>query len=233
MNTLQQQVGLAQAPGLVGGFASNNEWMTADAGEGEYVVGGTVGVNVGGFVWESGTVSGTVVNNGAGQPLGFVGRHQAAIYFPLLAGFSTMIAVGQNISVYTRGDFWAVAPSGAVKGQKVYANLGDGTIFCAATGGTVPAASVTGSIAGTVLTVTAVGSGSLYVGQELTGPNVLPGTYITSLGTGTGGTGTYNVNLSQTAASGTVAGGGYIETTNWFAGSNCLPGELVKISTWK
>lgn len=229
--TLQQQVGLAQAPGLVGGFASNNEWMTADAGEGEYIVSGTI--NVGTFAWESTVTAGTVLSSGTGQPLGFVGRHQAAIYFPLLAGFSTLIAVGQNVSIYTRGDFWAVAPSGAVKGQSVYANLGDGTIYCAATGGGVGAVSVTGSIAATTLTVTAVGSGTLYVGQELSGTGVSAGTVITAEGTGTGGTGTYTVSPSQTVTSTTLTGSGYIETTNWFAGSNCLPGELVKITTWK
>ena len=66
---------------------------------------------------------------------------------------------------------------------------------------------VTGSIAGTVLTVTAVTSGTLAVGQIITGTNVLPGTRITALGTGTGGTGTYTVSQSQTVASTTITGG--------------------------
>ena len=66
--------------------------------------------------------------------------------------------------------------------------------------------SVTGSIATTTLTVTAVAAGSapLAIGQIITGANVAPGTYITGLGTGTGGTGTYTVNNSQTAASATI-----------------------------
>lgn len=67
-----------------------------------------------------------------------------------------------------------------------------------------PAAVVTGSIAGTTLTVSAVASGALAIGQALSGANISPGTTITGLGTGTGGTGTYNVGLSQTAASGTI-----------------------------
>ncbi len=73
-------------------------------------------------------------------------------------------------------------------------------------GSVAPLVSVTGSIATTVLTVTAVAAGSapLAVGQELSGVNVQPGTVIISLGTGTGGTGTYNVDVSQTAASATV-----------------------------
>lgn len=63
---------------------------------------------------------------------------------------------------------------------------------------------VTGAISGTTLTVSAVTSGSLAVGQQLAGANVTPGTTITALGTGSGGTGTYTVTPSQTAASGAI-----------------------------
>lgn len=66
------------------------------------------------------------------------------------------------------------------------------------------AAVVTASVAGTVMTVTAVSSGTLAVGQFVFGANIAAGTYIVSLGSGSGGTGTYNVNVSQTAASATV-----------------------------
>lgn len=72
-------------------------------------------------------------------------------------------------------------------------------------GGAV-AATVTGSIATTVLTVTAVTSGALSVGQVISGAGITVGTRIVSFGTGTGGTGTYNVDISQTFASGTVTG---------------------------
>lgn len=59
----------------------------------------------------------------------------------------------------------------------------------------------TGSIATTVLTVTAITEGVLAVGQLVSGAGVAVGTYITALGTGTGGTGTYTVGVSQTVAS--------------------------------
>lgn len=65
---------------------------------------------------------------------------------------------------------------------------------------------VTGSIAGTTLTVTAVTSGTLYVGQTIQGSTVTAQTIITALGTGTGGTGTYTVNNSQTVTSRTLYG---------------------------
>lgn len=61
--------------------------------------------------------------------------------------------------------------------------------------------SFTGSISGTTLTVTAVASGKLAVGQLLAGGGgLLPGTTITALGSGTGGMGTYEINQPQTVA---------------------------------
>jgi hypothetical protein len=62
-------------------------------------------------------------------------------------------------------------------------------------------ASVTGAIAGTTLTVSSVSSGTLAVGQRIGGTGVVPNTVITALGTGTGGTGTYQVSVSQTVGS--------------------------------
>ncbi len=63
------------------------------------------------------------------------------------------------------------------------------------------AAAFTGSIATTVLTVTAIGSGVLAVGQEVRGVGITAGTLIVSFGNGAGGTGTYNLSTSQTVSS--------------------------------
>jgi hypothetical protein len=56
---------------------------------------------------------------------------------------------------------------------------------------------LTGSISGTTLTVTAVASGTVAVGQTVVGSGVLPGTVITELDGGSGGPGTYEVNQEQ------------------------------------
>ena len=66
------------------------------------------------------------------------------------------------------------------------------------------AASVTGSISGTTLTVTAVTNGVILIGSTISGTGVTAGTTITAAGTGTGGTGTYTVSASQTVASTTI-----------------------------
>lgn len=66
--------------------------------------------------------------------------------------------------------------------------------------------SVTGSIASSTLTVTAVGSGVVRVGYVISGTGVTAGTTITAMLTGTGGTGTYTVSLVQTVSSTTITG---------------------------
>lgn len=65
----------------------------------------------------------------------------------------------------------------------------------------VQCASITGSIAGTTLTVTSVASGALVAGAVLSGTGIVAGNYITALASGTGGVGTYTVSDSQTALS--------------------------------
>lgn len=64
----------------------------------------------------------------------------------------------------------------------------------------------TGSIATTTLTVSAVTQGIIRVGDVLSGTGVTALTTITALGTGSGGTGTYTVSISQTAGSTTITG---------------------------
>lgn len=72
----------------------------------------------------------------------------------------------------------------------------------AAFSGQTLAADFTGSISGTTLTVSAVNSGTLAVGQllsDLTG-NLTANTKIAAFGTGAGGVGTYSIDVPQTVA---------------------------------
>ena len=62
-------------------------------------------------------------------------------------------------------------------------------------------ASVTGAIDDTVLTVTVVSSGVLLPGMSVSGNGTLAGTVIVGYGTGSGGLGTYIVNIAQTVGS--------------------------------
>jgi hypothetical protein len=64
----------------------------------------------------------------------------------------------------------------------------------------------TSSIAGTVLTVGGSVTGTFVVGMKVTGTGVAVGTSIAALGTGTGGAGTYVVNVSQSVSSTNITG---------------------------
>ena len=66
-------------------------------------------------------------------------------------------------------------------------------------------ANITGSISGNTLTVTAIASGAIAIGQTLSGSGITAGTTITQMLTGAGGNvnevGTYLVSATQTVAS--------------------------------
>ena len=80
----------------------------------------------------------------------------------------------------------------------------------------IATASVTASISGTTMTVTAVAAGSLAVGHILSGSGVTAGTYITALGTGTGADGTYTVSVSQTVGSTTIKGNAPVTNSTYW-----------------
>jgi hypothetical protein len=109
--------------------------------------------------------------------------------------------------------------------------------------GQVNAAVVTGSIAATTLTVSAVTSGILVVDQLLTGVGIIPGTTIKAFGTGTGGVGTYTVSASQTVGSSVISAGNagcvteYVNTlvrnpvsTNLITGLTFEGGKVIRSS---
>ncbi len=67
-----------------------------------------------------------------------------------------------------------------------------------------PSAVFTGSIADTTLTITNVTSGQISINAPVTGAGVSNGTVVTGFVTGTGGSGTYTVNISQVVPSTTL-----------------------------
>jgi microcystin-dependent protein len=106
----------------------------------------------------------------------------------------------------------------------VGSNLSVGNTLTAGSVSTYPTTSFTATIsngsgaAGTILNVSAVSSGTLYVGQYISGASVTSGTQITGFTSGTlGGIGLYTVSVSSTVLSGTAmtgAAGATSTTTN-------------------
>lgn len=67
-------------------------------------------------------------------------------------------------------------------------------------------AQVNGDIAGTTFTVVTVGNGTIKIGMILSGTGVSAGTTVIAFGTGTGGVGTYTVDINQTVANTIIDG---------------------------
>lgn len=225
MADFQAQVNVAQAPAVEGDFCDKNPRSSYDAGAGGLVA-GVNGVVVGRFAWaippnDSDGAPSVVSNSGFGLPSGFVHREQQALITQYLAASGNTIQPGFGLTLMTGGGFWAknIGTAQAEYGMKAYANFADGRITFALTGaptagGTSTAstiaagtASVTGTISDNVLTVTVVGSGTLYPGGQLSGTGVAPNTQIVSQLTGTaGGLGTYLLNVGeQSVASTTIS----------------------------
>jgi hypothetical protein len=228
----QTAVNIQWAPAVAGDFASANPRATALSTPGAIVTGPN-GLTVGAFAWLDST--GTYASNtGTGLPAGFVHRAMGdALITIYLAETTMLIPPGFETSLFVAGDFWAKnsGTNTTAINQKVYASYGTGAITTGATGSPPTGASVTGAIAAStssvtgsiapntlgapgtesagngILTVTAVGSGAVVVGEGYTGTNVTTGTIVTGQLSGTtGGIGTYSVNIPQTVASTTLSG---------------------------
>jgi len=71
--------------------------------------------------------------------------------------------------------------------------------------GVANGAQFTASISGTTMTVSAVSNGAIVLGDMMVGSGVSAGTVIEAFGTGSGGTGTYTLNISQSVSSGSMS----------------------------
>ncbi len=225
----QTSINQYPAPAVEGDFASANTRTSVLSSDAAFQA-GTAGVTIGRFAWQAS--DGTVSNVGRGVPDGFVHREQQALITAWLGSASMLIPQGVMVTLLNKGDFWVKTKTNATIGQKVFASVTDGTISTGAAGASLSdGASFTGAISGTTLTVSAVSSGTLAVGQVIT-TGASAGTTITALGTGTGGTGTYTVSASQTVSSTSMTTTNSIET-GFSVASAGSANELIKITSWK
>ena len=141
----------------------------------------------------------------------------------------TAVGVGAVVNGMTLA---GTGGGGVATGTKVVSQLsgttgGVGTYAVSIPEQTVTSTTITGSYG--LLTVSAVGSGTIGVGGLVAGTGVTGTPIVTGLGTGTGGTGTYVVDVSTAMSSSALTIGTTVET-KWIAMSAGLAGELVKIS---
>ena len=224
----QQTVFNQPAQGVAGDRASQNPIATFDAGPGGLVADAN-GITIGYFAWVSpptdpdGTPSWATQVNGSGNVSGLVYNWTQALNTVFLSDAGMVIPQGLPVALATQGDFWVVnnGSTEAVVGQKAFATFGTGAVSFAAAGTTTAAStasgssiaastfSVTGSIQNDILTVTAVGSGTVVRGGTISGTGITGSPQIASQLSGTtGGIGVYLLTVSQqkTIASESISG---------------------------
>jgi hypothetical protein len=261
------QVNGVQAIGVEGDFAvPGNPFQSIKTPGGAAFIAGLLGAAVGAFAWAD--ADGVVVNYGTGLPTGFVHRAQQCVFNSYSEYASLVVPQGLPVTLMAAGDFY-VRNAGSVSatvGMKVYALNASGLatfnvtatpptsasataatlakIVSASTGGALPTTNTcTASIALDVMTVTAVGAGSvLGAGQTITGTGIDPAAVVSILSqlTGTaGGVGTYKVSTSfpVAVASTTISmsGGGLTltggNTTGVFAIGHVISGTNIPTGT--
>lgn len=199
--------------GLAGVVIPANSALIQDAAGNVYSCTATVTIPAGGSITTSFACTAT-------GPIAIPASNGVSIYQSIPGWDSVTCAsgvVGQNVE--TRSEFeYRRSQSVALNGQgSLPSVLGavfdvSGVLDAYATENPLSVQSgavFTGAISGTTLTVTAADPrwtsgnsvGAIAVGQTVIGAGVAQSTLITALGTGTGGTGTYVVGVSQTIAS--------------------------------
>jgi hypothetical protein len=233
---------------VAGDWSTQNPYFNVKAGPGGLVAGGPNGVQVGLFAWTYPPAdpdgSPTIVQNyGSGLVAGFVHRAQQGLITTYLSYAGNTIQPGFQMDLLSGGDVWVLnaGTTTAQIGQKAFAYLATGKVAFAAAGTVFGGASatgstispetfqVTGSLSDDVLTVTAVGSGTVYPGSTISGTGIATGTQIVSQISGTtGGVGTYYVNVAGQAPTGSLTiNGTYGELTIGTATGTFAVGDEV------
>ena len=159
-----------------------------------------------------------IVRNATGQAV-VMSASGGAISVSIPAGVTAQVYCDATNESGTGTGFYS-AQTGSAGNFTVNGNLSvtgaqvnTGNFLAAGVLGAYTAASFTGGIsngsgvAGTILNVSAVASGTIFIGQRVTGTGVTSGTLVTGFGTGSGGAGTYTVNTSQLVSAGTALTG--------------------------
>ena len=228
----QTSVNYQPSPGVAGAFCSANPRASVVAGAGAFVAGAN-GANVGLFAWTDAATNTIVSNSGQGLPRGFIANELQAMITNWMGESSMNIPAGRPVTLFNEGDFWMSTSTAASIGQKIFASFIDGSIRTGAPGSVFTDSAFTATTSGTTLTVSAMTSGTIVVGQLISGAGVPANTYVTGMASGTtGGVGTYTVSQPSTISTGEAMTGTNSIETKWYAGSIEGAGSLIKTSSW-
>lgn len=186
-----------------------------------YLNSGSAANNVFGRAFTQPAAGGAVVAGGTGVFFGLLGNPKQHASFGGASGpLSPSFALPNNVVadfVYM-GLIVAQLATAAVIGELVTYNTTTGALDSVA-----PVAAFTASQATTVLTVSAITAGNIGVGTVVKDASGNEIGKVISLGTGTGGVGTYNLNTSATVASAAMTGNSQAPT-----GTAFVPNAVVE-----
>jgi hypothetical protein len=194
-------------------------------------------LSVGDIVAGVGIPLGTTIVSQTSGTTGAAGVYVTSVATTAAAAACTSTSKVLVVSAVTSG---TVRPTDGVTGGTIIANTVVTAQLTGTTGGVgnyslsgAAQSSASGAVTAlsSVLTVTAITSGVLAVGQLIAGAGITANSIITGLLTGAGGTGTYTLSQTSTVVSEamtTVAG---VLSTRWRFMSAAAVGELAKIST--
>lgn len=234
----------ASATGSMGSTntASLGATFTATGTGTSFVVTGVTGlISIGDEIAGTGVTAGTTIDAQVSGTPGGAGTYTTSAATTSAAdtitSFGDVVKVTVTTGLISVGDTVAGGagfPVGATVTAILTGTGGAGTYRLSDAGSAYTASATGVTTYGDTVNVTAVASGTLEVGDPITGTGVPANSVIASQVTGTaGGIGVYTISnrASAYAASTTLtAVAGVI--TSWKAASIAAPGELVKITTW-
>lgn len=164
----------------------------------------------------------------AASVTGSVAASTFSVTGSIAGNIMTVTAVGSGTVVNGA----TISGTGVASGTKVVSQIGGtaggiGTYYVNIPNQTAASTTISGTYG--TMTVTAVGSGAITLGDAISGSGVVAGTTVTQFLTGTGGTGTYVVDNNTVVGSTTITAAGWVET-KWIAMSAGLTTEMVKMS---
>ena len=180
----------------------------------------------------SGAAAGAIITATIGGSLSGVAITGLAGQFSCTAAPITLV-IGQALTISgTYGGTGSISGYTNPTTYYIIATNGSTTFTLSATAGGTAITTTVGTPTGlsykyapTTLNVTAVSSGTLYLGQTIQGTGISANTMITALGTGSGGTGTYTVSNSQNISSETMYALNFTQiptTDGAFSGGNTV-----------
>lgn len=221
MSGFQTVIHREPAPAVQGDFASYNPRSSViPPVENGFVSAATQALTVGFFGWgaTTGLVYSSSAGAGANAALGFIARTPnipSSIITTFLAESVATLQDGMPVTLQSAGDYW-INLGGVTPGATIYADATTGAPTLTSNSGANPdtgfkgisttVADAVSSNATTIdvttgiLTVAAMASGAVAIGDRVTGTGVPVQTYITGFISGTGAAGTYQTNSYNRAA---------------------------------